>query len=69
MWPEMVKRDFREWNVSKDLDLDKTAQKSTIHAPEFWFTCSYFYLLVLVLLCFRWVSYLAYPTCMLEKKL
>ncbi|KAJ3698668.1 hypothetical protein LUZ61_002373 [Rhynchospora tenuis] len=33
-WEEAVKRDFKEWNVSKELALDRTAWKLAIHVPE-----------------------------------
>ena len=33
-WTEAVKRDLRDWNVPKDLALDRTAWKSAIHVPE-----------------------------------
>jgi hypothetical protein len=31
---EAVNRDFRDWNVPKDLFLDRTAWKSAIHVLE-----------------------------------
>ena len=32
-WAEAVKRDFMDWNVSKDLTVDSTTWKSAIHVP------------------------------------
>lgn len=33
-WEEGVKRDLKDWNVPRDLALDRNAWKSTIHVPE-----------------------------------
>ena len=33
-WAEAVKRDLRDWNVPKDLAVDRTAWRSAIHVPE-----------------------------------
>jgi hypothetical protein len=33
-WAEAVNRDLRDWNVPKDLFLDRTAWKSPIHVLE-----------------------------------
>ena len=34
-WDESVKRDFKEWNISKDLAIDRSAWKLAInvHVP------------------------------------
>jgi hypothetical protein len=33
-WVEAVKRDLKDWNVSRELAFDRTAWKSAIHVPE-----------------------------------
>jgi hypothetical protein len=33
-WDESVKRDLREWNISKDLALDRGAWRLAINIPE-----------------------------------
>ena len=33
-WEEAVKKDLKEWNVSKELALDRSAWKLAIHVPE-----------------------------------
>ncbi|KAJ4756612.1 Pentatricopeptide repeat-containing protein [Rhynchospora pubera] len=33
-WEEAVKRDLKEWNVSKELAIDRSAWKLAIHVPE-----------------------------------
>jgi hypothetical protein len=33
-WDESVKRDLKEWNISKDLAMDKSAWKLAINVPE-----------------------------------
>jgi hypothetical protein len=33
-WAEAVKRDLRDWNIPRDLALDRTAWKSVIAVPE-----------------------------------
>jgi hypothetical protein len=33
-WDESVKRDLREWNISKDLALDRGAWRLAINVPE-----------------------------------
>ena len=34
IWEEAVKKDLKEWNVSKELVLDRSAWKLAIHVPE-----------------------------------
>jgi hypothetical protein len=33
-WDESVKRDLKEWNISKDLALDRSAWRLAINVPE-----------------------------------
>jgi hypothetical protein len=33
-WDESVKRDLKEWNISKDLAIDRSAWRLTINVPE-----------------------------------
>jgi hypothetical protein len=33
-WEEEIKKDLKEWNISKEVNLDKSAWKMTIHVPE-----------------------------------
>jgi hypothetical protein len=33
-WEETIKRDLKKWNISKELALDISAWKMTIHVPE-----------------------------------
>jgi hypothetical protein len=33
-WEETIKRDLKEWNISKELALDRNVWKITIHVPE-----------------------------------
>jgi hypothetical protein len=33
-WEEAIKKDLKEWNISKEFALDKSAWKTTIHLPE-----------------------------------
>jgi hypothetical protein len=33
-WDEFVKRDLKEWNISKDLAMDKSAWRLAINVPE-----------------------------------
>jgi hypothetical protein len=33
-WDESVKRDLKEWNISKDLAMDKSAWRLTINVHE-----------------------------------
>jgi hypothetical protein len=33
-WDESVKRDLKEWNISKDLAMDRSAWRLTINVPE-----------------------------------
>ena len=35
-WEEVVKKDLKEWNVSKELALDRSVWKLAIHVPEPW---------------------------------
>jgi hypothetical protein len=35
-WDESVKRDLKEWNISKDLAMDRSAWRLTINVPEPW---------------------------------
>ena len=53
-WDESVKRDLKDWNISKEIGLDRSAWRLAINVPEPW---TYF---------FR-VSSLAYPN-LLGKK-
>ena len=53
-WVESVKRDLKDWNISKEIALDRSAWRLAINVPEPW---TYF---------FR-VSSLAYPN-LLGKK-
>jgi hypothetical protein len=34
VWQYAVKGDLRDWNVHRDLALDKTARKSAMYVPE-----------------------------------
>ena len=53
-WDELVKRDLKDWNISKEIALDRSAWRLAINVPE---PLTYF---------FR-VSSLAYPN-LLGKK-
>jgi hypothetical protein len=33
-WEETIKKDLKEWNIPKELVLDRTAWKIAIHVPE-----------------------------------
>jgi hypothetical protein len=33
-WDESVKRDLKEWNISKDLAMDRSAWRLAINVPE-----------------------------------
>jgi hypothetical protein len=33
-WEEAIKRDLKEWNISKELALDRSSWKMAIHVPE-----------------------------------
>ena len=33
-WVEAIKGDLKGWNIPKDLALDRSAWKTTIHVPE-----------------------------------
>jgi hypothetical protein len=33
-WNESVKRDLKEWNISKDLAMDRSASRLAITVPE-----------------------------------
>ena len=33
-WEETVKRDLKDWNIMRELALDKAAWKAAIHVPE-----------------------------------
>jgi hypothetical protein len=33
-WKEAIKRDLKEWNISQELALDRSAWKMAIHVPE-----------------------------------
>jgi hypothetical protein len=33
-WDESVRRDLKEWNISKDLAMDMSAWRLTINIPE-----------------------------------
>ena len=33
-WHESVKRDMNDWDVAKELAMDRRAWKPTIHVPE-----------------------------------
>ena len=35
-WVEAIKGDLKEWNIPKDLALDRSAWKTAIHVPEPW---------------------------------
>jgi hypothetical protein len=74
---EAIKRDLKEWNITKELCLDRSARKEDIHVPEPWlglfpfsFLKSFFpsrVFLFLVTSC--WVSTLAYPNLLRTKRL
>jgi hypothetical protein len=34
IWDESVKRDLKEWNISKDLAIDRSAGRLAINVPE-----------------------------------
>ena len=33
-WDESVKRDLKEWNISKDLAMDRSTWRLSINVPE-----------------------------------
>jgi len=33
-WDELVKRDLKDWNISKEIDLDRSAWRLAINVPE-----------------------------------
>ena len=33
-WEEAVKRDLKDWNITRELALDRVAWKAAIHVPE-----------------------------------
>jgi hypothetical protein len=33
-WTEAVKRDLKEWNIDKELAVDRKGWKCAIHVPE-----------------------------------
>ena len=33
-WEEAVKRDLKDWNIMRELALDRAAWKAAIHIPE-----------------------------------
>ena len=33
-WDESVKRDHKDWNISKDLAMDRSAWRLAIYVPE-----------------------------------
>ena len=33
-WDESVKRDLKDWNISKEIDLDRSAWRLAINVPE-----------------------------------
>jgi hypothetical protein len=33
-WEEVIKRDLKEWNIPKELCLDRSDWKEAIHMPE-----------------------------------
>jgi hypothetical protein len=39
-----VKRDLKEWNIDKELAVDRKGWKCAIHVPEPWFVVSFFLL-------------------------
>jgi hypothetical protein len=49
-WEESVKRDLKDWSITKELAMDRAAWKLAIHVPEPWVGCE-----------ISWVSPLAYP--------
>jgi hypothetical protein len=63
-WDESVKRDLKEWNISKNLAMDRSAWRLAINVPKPWplFVlcplCPFMCLLVSRLF---WVLSLAYP--------
>uniref|UniRef100_A0A0A9DZ86 Uncharacterized protein n=1 Tax=Arundo donax TaxID=35708 RepID=A0A0A9DZ86_ARUDO len=34
IWEEFVKRDLKDWNITKELAMNRGAWKLTIHVPE-----------------------------------
>ena len=34
MWDELVKRDLKDWNISKEIALDRSAWRLAINVPE-----------------------------------
>ena len=34
MWDESVKRDIKDWNISKEIGLDRSACRLAINVPE-----------------------------------
>ena len=49
-WQESVKKDLKDWNITKELAMDRGVWKLAIHVPEPWIGCE-----------ILWVSALAYP--------
>jgi hypothetical protein len=63
-WEESVKRDLKEWNISKDLAMDRSAWRLTINVSEPWplsVLCPLCPFLCLPVYRLFWVSSLAYP--------
>ena len=34
MWDESVKRNLKDWNISKEIDLDRSTWRLAINVPE-----------------------------------
>uniref|UniRef100_A0A453B8Y1 Uncharacterized protein n=1 Tax=Aegilops tauschii subsp. strangulata TaxID=200361 RepID=A0A453B8Y1_AEGTS len=35
-WVESIKRDLKNWNITKELAMDRGAWKLAIYVPELW---------------------------------
>jgi hypothetical protein len=63
-WDESVKRDLKEWNISNDLAMDRSAWRLAINVPEPWplfVLCPLCPFMCLPVSRLFWVSSLAYP--------
>jgi hypothetical protein len=50
-WTEVVKSDLKEWNIDKELAVDRKGWKCAIHVPEPWSVVSLFLLNCLTFSC------------------
>jgi hypothetical protein len=78
-WEDAIKRDLKKWNIPMELCLDRSAWKEAIHVPKPWLGIfpfsalnslfSYPFSLFLFLVTYCWVSTLAYPNFLGNKRL